>query len=99
MATKVENEKDFLVIKLNKEEAEHLGMGLLRMGDCVCSHCNKICDPEEIYLIPVISDTYCKNCFPGFIKRSTRYKEDIPYEQKKYNYYKEALGVFFVNKD
>lgn len=91
MATVVKNDKGFKVINLSKEEASSLGFGL-SSGACVCMHCNKYCI-KDIYYIAVLNDTMCKSCYEHWLKGATRYSDDIPIEDKNFNYYKEALGL------
>lgn len=45
-------------------------------GFGICNGCNKIY--ENLKLIYVLQDTYCKNCFNNWLERTKKYpKEDI----------------------
>lgn len=92
MAKIVNNDKGFKVISLSTKDAASLGFGLYCSGACVCMHCNNIIK-EDIYYIAVLNDTMCKDCYEGWLKDAKRYSEDIPIEDRNFNYCKEALGL------
>lgn len=85
----VQNKKNFRVIKINKDEAVKLGFGIIEDSEhlCICMGCNEDCG-DEIYYVPVLNDTFCKECYemwlnnPGTIK----YPEDSPFEESNYEY-------------
>lgn len=90
------NNRFLLIIKLNQEEAEHLGFGIGE-GKCICGHCGE--DIEEIYYLPVLNDTFCKNCVKKRAPQLTIAAPiDLKIQSKRYNYYKEALGCFWEEK-
>ena len=91
MAKIVSNDKGFKVISLSTEDAASLGFGIDGSGTCICMHCNKGCRSGDIYYIAVLNDTMCKKCYERWIKSATRYAEDIPIENRNFNYYKEWL--------
>lgn len=93
MARIVNNDKGFKVINLSIEDAASLGFGLYGSGACICMHCNKGCLSEDIHYIAVLNDTMCKDCYEKWLKGAKRYSEDIPIEDRNFNYYKEALGL------
>ncbi len=86
MAKIVNNYKGFKVIRLSRKEAYSLSWG------DICESCNSIIT-EDMYYIAAINDVLCKSCYNNFINESTRYSEDIPIEDRNFNYYKEALGL------
>lgn len=97
MARKINNGKEnFCIIKLNREEAEHLEFGIGE-GKCICSGCNLDCG-EEIYYLPILDDTFCNDCIIRYINRGPC-KEDKKFEQRMYNYFKEALGAFWEDSE
>lgn len=101
MAKIVNNDKGFKVISLSEEEAVSIGFGIWYRNDedtddlhtCICMNCNKGCLSGDIYYIAVLNDTMCKDCYEKWLKSATRYTEDIPVEDRNFNYYKEALGL------
>ena len=93
MAKIVDNDKGFKVISLATEDAASLGFGMYGSGACICMDCNKECLSGDIYYIAVLNDTMCKNCYERWIRSATRYTEDIPFEDRNFNYYKEQLGL------
>lgn len=93
MAKIVNNDKGFKVISLSTKDATSLGFGLYCSGACVCMHCNKVCVSGDIYYIAVLNDTMCKDCYEEWLKDAKRYSEDIPIEDRNFNYCKETLGL------
>lgn len=95
MAQDYINKKGFRVLKLNREETQHLGFGD-EDGDCICMMCNELCG-DDIYYVPVLSnETLCPQCLKNWLVNAIRFKEDIPIEEKRYNYVKEILGAFYI---
>lgn len=81
MATQYKNDKGFLVLKLTQEEAAQMGWG------CICMSCNReINEPSHLFWIAALNDIKCNDCFEEFLRTATRYDEDIPYEQRNYDY-------------
>ena len=93
MAKIVNNDKGFKVINLSTKDAASLGFGLYCSGACVCMHCNRVCVSGDIYYIAVLNDTMCKDCYEEWLKDAKRYSEDIPIEDRNFNYCKETLGL------
>ena len=93
MAKIVNNDKGFKVISLSTKDATSLGFGLYCSGACVCMHCNKVCVSGDIYYIAVLNDTMCKDCYEEWLKDAKRYSEDIPIEDRNFNYCKETLDL------
>lgn len=100
MAKVVNNDKGFKVISLSHEEGEALGWGIWHRNDAdtdnlcdfLCMQCNKPIE-GELYYIAVLNDTMDKECYDRWYKNARRYTEDIPIEDRNFNYYKEALGL------
>lgn len=90
MAKKFKNEKGFLIIEMDKDEAKSIGFGLSE--GCVCMHCNSIIK-DKIYYIAALNDVMDKECLDAWLAWATRYEEDIPYEQKYYDIYSKPLNV------
>ena len=109
MAKIVNNDKGFKVISLSVDEAGVLEFGVEGTGLCICMKCNKYIIPSsvnikneaeqkkivhgDIYYVAVLNDTMCRDCYEEWLKDATRYVEDIPIEERNFNYYKEALGL------
>lgn len=92
MAKIVENDKGFKVINLSREDAASLGFGVYNSGVCLCTNCNKPCT-EDIHYIAALNDTMCKDCYEEWVKGAKRYSEDIPIEERNFNYYKKDLNL------
>lgn len=92
MAKQYQNEKGFLIIEMNKEEAASINFGIYGTGECICMGCNEIIQ-DNIYYIAVLNDCMCKECCDNFIKHRKRYPEDISYELCKYNEYALLLNI------
>lgn len=90
MAKQFINDKGFLIIKLNKEEANFIGFGF--SGDCLCMSCNNVIK-DNMYYIAVLNDCMCKDCLDKFLKEYTRHQEDIPYEKRNFNFYTKKLNI------
>lgn len=81
MAKTINNEKGFLILLLSRDE-----MADMLDSPGVCDQCNRM--PDEGYLIAVLNHWNCPECTKEFIGRAMRYEEDIPIEEKNYEYYK-----------
>lgn len=94
MATIINHEKGFKIIKLSPKEALiHAGFGV--GYELVCDNCNDaffIDDKAELYYIAVLNMVFCKDCYEEWVNKATYYPEDAAYELKRFNYYKELLS-------
>jgi hypothetical protein len=88
MASIVENEKGFKVIKLSEDEARFLGWGVPE--GIICMGCNEIIK-GDIYFPCVLNDTFDKDCYEEWIKEAKYYPEDSKFEDRVFNYLKELL--------
>lgn len=98
MAEIVKNDKNFLIIKLNDEEASKCNFGMLpRLKDniIICSSCNVICDESELYYIAGINEVLCKDCMEDFVKNMNHYTDNnsLRYEIKHFNHYANILNI------
>ena len=85
MATIVENKKGFRVIKTSNTECIEWG------GAAVCDHCNGTASFG--YLVSVLNHWICPECFKDWYNRAKRYTDDIPYEEKKFEYFSIVLDI------
>ena len=96
MAKKYKNDKGFLIIEMSYEEAANkcgFGFGVGIIKHIVCDVCNEIFSKNDnIYYIAALNQALCKECCDDFINNMDR-TEDIPYEEKHYNYYAEKLKL------
>ena len=66
-------------------------------GYCICNGCNGEFIHENMYLVFVLGDVYCKNCFNEWLERSKKYKqsdvdEDLRYQKEhSFQWYKYHL--------
>tara|TARA_R110001606_G_scaffold260183_2_gene407950 strand:- start:15172 stop:15432 length:261 start_codon:yes stop_codon:yes gene_type:complete len=77
MGSIIQNNKGFKIVKLSRSEFMELG------GMSICDGCNK--PMETGYYIGVLNYAYCETDYNDWLLRATRYEEDIPFEEKKYN--------------
>lgn len=89
MAKKYENSKGFLIIEMSLLEA---------FNKCnfsiVCDNCNiSLIDEDTVYYFAALNRLFCKECTDDIINNQNRYKEDIAYEIRHYNYYAKLLGL------
>lgn len=89
MAKKYNNNKGFLVIEMSIPEATiDCNFGI------VCDNCNELLVGEEsVYYFAALNRLFCKECTDDIIANQKRYKDDILYEIKHYNYYAEKLNL------
>lgn len=91
MVKKVENEKGFLVLEITRREligalAEYGSVG-------ICDSCGKVANKG--YYIAVLNQWFCEDCYKEWLMRATRYVEDIPFEEKWFEYYCRLFDVQF----
>lgn len=78
-------DKGFKIIKMRG--CENIQMG----GLGICDSCNKA--STDGVLIPVLNMWFCEHCFNVWHKKATFYEEDVPYETRNVEYYKEVLHL------
>ena len=88
MAKVIPNEKGFLIIEVSSSEmidklAKYGSLGL-------CDSCLNTDDNGKY--IAVLNQWFCSSCYDEWINRATRYTEDIPFEECKFNQYKKLLN-------
>ena len=47
----------------------------------------------NVYYVAVLNRVFDKESYEDWYENATRYEEDIPYEEKHFNYYAEKLGI------
>lgn len=72
-------------LKVTKEEFNYIEVTpeeiLLWGGICICNHCGKQFLNENMYLVFVLTDTYCKHCFEEWKNRDKGLtKDDIEFD-------------------
>ena len=66
-------------------------------GFCICNFCNRQILFDNLYLVYVLHDVYCKDCFNDWLDRQENYsEEDVLYDLEQQNnfsfdYYKNYL--------
>ena len=98
MAEIVKNYKNFLIIKLNDEEASKCNFGMLpglKDNIIICDSCNVICDESELYYIAGINGVLCKDCMEDFVKNMNNDMDSnsLRYEIKHFNHYANILNI------
>jgi len=86
MAKQIDNEKGFLEIETSMTECVEKFGGL-----GICDLCNNA--DFTGYYIAVLNSWYCQKCYQEWLSRAIRYKEDIPFEQRRFDQYSKLLGI------
>ena len=84
----VKTSEGFLVLKVSNYELAKA----TNQEYCVCDHC--LASPEEGYYVAVLNSWLCPKCYADWKKRATRYSEDVPVEEKNYQFYKNLISNF-----
>ena len=84
MAEIVKNDKNFLIIKLNDEEANKLNFGIFKNDN-----------DDNIYYIAAINEILCEACMTDFVKNMNHYIDNnsLRYEIKHFNHYANILNI------
>ena len=101
MAEIVKINKNFLIIKLNDEEANKLNFGIFKKVSedidniFLCGSCNVICNDDNIYYIAAINEILCEACMTDFVKNMNHYMDNnsLKYEIKHFNHYANILNI------
>ena len=98
MAEVVTNNKNFLIIKLNDEEANKLNFGIFKTDDdnlFLCGSCNVICNENNVYYVAAINEILCEACMTDFVKNMNHYTDanSLRYEIKHFNYCANILNL------
>ena len=90
MAKKYDNDKFFLVIEMSIREAAFT----CNFGYIIPNGIPVIIDDNtneviqgNVYYVAVLNRVFGKESYEDWYENATRYKEDIPYEEKHFNYY------------
>lgn len=81
----VETLKGFKVIKCPRKILEAATAQI----KCVCDDC--LSSPDTGYYVAVLNRWLCPTCYEHWVKSAERYTEDIPIEEKNFNYYLKLL--------
>lgn len=89
MAKIIDNKKGFKVIQVDASECiKAFGAGSLG----ICDRCGQPSFGAGYY-VAVLNCWYCPSCYDDWMKRAIRYDEDIPIEEKNYQFYKKRLDL------
>ena len=96
MAKKYDNDKGFLVIEMSIREAAFIcNFGVITSNGIpviIDDNTNEVIQ-GNIYYVAALNHVFSKESYEDWYENATRYKEDIPYEEKHFNYYAEKLGI------
>ena len=92
MAKKYDNDKDFLVIEMSIREAVFTCNFGYIIPVIIDDDTNKVIR-GNVYYVAALNRVFGKESYEDWYENATRYKEDIPYEKKYFNYYAEKLGI------
>ena len=63
-------------------------------GMCICNGCGKQKLYENLNLVWVLGDCYCKSCFKEWEEKANKYEEDlIKQKERSIDWYKYHLNV------
>ncbi len=82
----VENEQGFMILRVFRNELEEA----TNQKRCVCDDC--LSSPEYGYYVAVLNRWLCPKCYSHWVATATRYREDIPVEEKNYKFYRNLLN-------
>lgn len=72
-------------------------------GFCVCNGCNGQFLEEDMYLVYVLGDCYCKKCFDEWVERSKSYsQEDVEEDlrfQKEHSFQWYKYHLLYLEKE
>lgn len=89
MAKIKENKKGFLVLELTRQELLDKWASCGSLG--VCDLC--LDKPETGYYVAVLNQWLCPLCYEKWINNATRYAEDIPIEERNFNFWCDSYNV------
>ena len=96
MAKKYDNNKGFLVIEMSIREAAFTcnfrGITPNGIPVIIDDNTNEVIR-GNVYYVAALNRAFGKEGYKDWYKNATRYEEDIPYEEKHFNYYAERLGI------
>ena len=96
MAKKYNNNKDFLVIEMSIREAVFTcNFGYIIPNGIPVSIDDKTSEVirGNVYYVAALNVVFGKEGYDVWYMNAIRYEEDIPYEEKHFNYYAEKLGI------
>ena len=96
MAKKYDNDKGFLVIEMSIREAAFIcNFGVITSNGIpviIDDNTNEVIQ-GNIYYVAALNHVFSKESYEDWYENATRYKEDISYEEKHFNYYAKRLGI------
>lgn len=97
MAKVYENNKKFLIIQMNAQEATELNFGIQVPGInniCLCGTCNNECVGDRYY-IAGINELVCEDCIEDFVRNMNHYTDEdsLFYEVNHFNFVANKLGM------
>ena len=96
MAKKYDNDKGFLVIEMSIREAAFIcnfgGITPSGIPVIIDDNTNEVIQ-GNVYYVAALNRALGKEGYEDWYETATRYEEDIPYEEKHFNYYAEKLGI------
>lgn len=82
----VKTSEGFLILKVsNYEVAKATGTQY-----AICDNC--CFDSTEGYYVAVLNSWLCPLCYADWKKHAIRYSEDVPVEERNYQWYKELIS-------
>ena len=98
MAKIYKNNKNFLIIEMNGEEASDLGFGHEVTGclnAIVCGTCNASIEHKKIFYVACINEVLCEDCIEDYIKNMSHYTDidSLKYEINHFNIVAQKLGM------
>ena len=79
MATQIQNDKRFLVVKMTWQEFVAI-TDTWGLADC----CGQNTSEEPVFFIATLNQFYCTSCYNAWYDTATHYRVDV--EKERYNY-------------
>ena len=95
MASKVKNDKGFLVIKMSLDEAVNVcGFGYTEGGETylIDANTNDFIG-DTVYYVAILNDIFGEESYKEWYDSAEYYEEDAYYETEQYLYYKRKLNL------
>ena len=78
-------DKGYSYLICTKEECFKWG------GMAICDSCGKLMN-NEVYLIYILGQAFCPNCFKEWTKESKRYEDDLYLQKQNHERWYQAYG-------
>lgn len=82
-------DKGYSYIECTKKDCLNWG------GMSICDYCGRFMN-THVYLIFVLGQAYCPDCFREWLKRSEKYEEDLKLQEQNHERWYKAHGFKII---